>query len=124
MNGWSVFLRQTTVLCLLLAVALAVVLLTVKHQVQSLEEELGQLRRDVVVERQSYRVLQAEFALLTQPERLRHLSDRYLGLVPVEPRQLGDFASLDQPPTVLPAARFARKPADVRGVHVASRGQN
>ena len=96
MTGWSTFVRQATVLCMLLAVALGVVLLTVTHQVQGLEEELGSLRHGVAAEQQKMHVLQAEFSLLVEPERLRRLASAHLGLMPVEPVQLGTFATLDQ----------------------------
>jgi cell division protein FtsL len=95
MNGWSIFVRQATALCLLLAVALAVVMLTVAHQVQGLEEELGSLQRHISAEQQKMHVLQAEFTYLAEPERLRRLASAHLGLTPVEPGQLGSFATLD-----------------------------
>lgn len=96
MSGWSTFVRQATVLCLLLAVALAVVLLTVTHRVQGLEEELGSLRSGIVAEQEKIHVLQAEFSFLAEPERLRRLASTHLGLVPVEPGQLASFATLDE----------------------------
>ena len=113
MTGWSTFVRQATVLCMLLAVALGVVLLTVTHQVQGLEEELGSLRHGVTAEQQKMHVLQAEFSLLVEPERLRRLASAHLGLVPVEPVQLGSFAALDQvsPPASESTSGAARPPA-------------
>lgn len=95
MSGWSIFVRQATALCLLLAVALAVVMLTVAHQVQGLEEELGSLRRQIAAERQTLHVLHAEFSYLAEPERVRRLAGAHLGLSPVEPDQLQSFATLD-----------------------------
>lgn len=123
MTRWINFVRRTTVLSLLLAIGLAVVLLTVKHKVQRLEEELVRVSDALTKERQTIKILQAEFSLLTEPERLRRLASRYLSLVPVEPTQLGTFASLDQPvaivrPGVGNAPRHAAKaPA---AVHTAS----
>ena len=95
MSGWSTFARQATALCLLLAVALAAVLLTVTHRVRGLEEELGSLRTSITAEQQKIHVLQAEFSFLAEPERLRRLAATHLGLVPVEPGQLTSFAALD-----------------------------
>ncbi len=95
MNARSMFVRQTSILCFILAVALAVVLLTMKYEVQSLKDELGSLDREIVRERETIQVLHAEFAYLTQPERLHRLAGAYLGLVAVQPRQLTTFASLD-----------------------------
>jgi cell division protein FtsL len=126
MSGWSVFIRQTTATCLLLAVALAVILLTIKHQVRALNEELGSLNRQIVRERESIQVLQAEFAYLAQPERLRRLAVGHLGLAPSEPRQLATFASLDASLAALAAlpAKAPKQAQDSRaGVHVAQRNR-
>jgi cell division protein FtsL len=120
MNGWSIFVRQATALCLLLAVALAVVMLTVAHQVQGLEEELGSLRRKAMTEQQTTRVLQAEFSFLAEPERLRRLAGAHLGLVPVEPDQLASFATLDDALQV-PAADAVGAPSG-SAVHLARGG--
>ena len=96
MSGWSTFVRQATALCLLLAVALAVVLLTVTHRVQGLEEELGRVRSEIGAEQERMHVLQAEFSFLAEPERIRRLASAHLGLVPIEPDQLASFATLDE----------------------------
>jgi cell division protein FtsL len=128
MSGWSMFVRQATALFFILAVALALVLLTVKYEVQSLKDELGQLNREIVREREAIQVLHAEFAFLTQPDRLRRLSTQHLGLTPVEPRQLSTFAALDA--ALDRAAPADGKPQPKRGVgksdgavHFAARGR-
>ena len=122
MNGWPVFVRQTTILCLLLAVGLAVVLLALKHQVQQLSDELTALNRQYVEEQQAIRVLKAEFAYLSQPDRLRGLATQ-LGLVPVEPRQLATFATLDAVLAALPPEpKAAKQTASNRSsVHLVSK---
>jgi cell division protein FtsL len=98
MSGVSSLFKHTTVLFLLLAVGLALVLFSVKYQVQDLEEELGRLNREIAYERQATHVLKAEFSYLTDAERLRRLSDRFLDLEPVQPRQIGSFAALSAVP--------------------------
>jgi cell division protein FtsL len=98
MSGWSIMVRHTTVLFLVLAVGLALVLFSVKYQVQDLEEELGRLNREITTERQTAHVLRAEFSYLTDAERLRQLSDRFLDLEPVQPHQIGSFAALSASP--------------------------
>lgn len=105
MNRFAAFVRQTTVVCLLIAVGLAVVLLSIKHGVQQLEEDLATLRKGIAAEQETIRVLDAEFAFLTQPERLRRLATNHLGLVPVEPRQLLTFATLDNALNTVPAPK-------------------
>lgn len=94
MSPWSTVLRQTAVLFLLLGVGLAVVLFTVKHQVQALEKELGALNTDIAKEESAVRVLRAEFDVLTDAERLKKLSARHLDLAPLEPEQLASFSRL------------------------------
>lgn len=94
MSPWSTVFRQTAVLFLLLGVGLAVVLFTVKHQVQALEKELGSLNEDIGKEKSAVRVLRAEFDVLTDAERLKRLSARHLDLAPIEPEQLASFARL------------------------------
>lgn len=129
MNGWSIFVRQTTVLCLLLAVSLAVVLLALKHQVQQLSDQLGSLNREIVAEQESMQVLKAEFAYLTQPDRLRRLASQHLGLAPVEPRQLATFATLDNvlALSAAPAPSSAKGSKQTAGaqsaVHLAARAR-
>ncbi len=98
MRSWSSLVRHTTVLFLVLAVGLALVLFSVKYQVQGLEEEFSQLNREITAERQAVHVLRAEFSYLTDAERLRQLADRFLDLEPVQPHQLSSFAALSASP--------------------------
>lgn len=97
MKDSSTLLRQATLLCGLLAVALAVVLMAIKHQVRMLEDELDKLNGRIAFERQSVQVLTAEFNFFSGPERLKRLATAHLGLVPIETRQLATFAVLDAP---------------------------
>lgn len=98
MRSWSSLVRHTTVLFLVLAVGLALVLFSVKYQVQDLEEELALLNQEIASERQTVHVLRAEFSYLTDAERLRRLADRNLDLEPVQPHQIGSFAALSAGP--------------------------
>jgi hypothetical protein len=97
MNGWTSLMRHTTLLFLVLAVGLALVLFSVKYQVQDLEDELTEINERLASERTAIHVLRAEWSYLTQPDRLRRLSERYLHLTPLAPSQLGSFASLPIP---------------------------
>lgn len=96
MSPWSTVFRQTAVLFLLLGVALAAVLFTLKHQVQALEKELVQLNGTIAKEENAVRVLRAEFDVLTDADRLKRLSDRHLDLAPLEPAQMASFSRLRQ----------------------------
>jgi cell division protein FtsL len=122
MKSWSALMRQAAVLCGLLAVALGVVLMAVKYQVQALEEELAALNGQIARERQAIQVLKAEFSYLTEPDRLRRLASGHLGLAPIEPRQLATLATMEvpAPATESPAPGMPgaqpHRPAAVLGV--------
>jgi hypothetical protein len=61
---------------------------TVKHLVQSLDDELGSTRRKTIAEQKQIHDLSAEWTYLNQPELLSDLNRRYVGLVPVSPKQI------------------------------------
>lgn len=81
--------RQTTLLALLLAGLMSLALFMISYQVQDLESQLDAINRDIARDSRAMHVLQAEWAHLNDPERLRVLADRYLGLAPVATSQLG-----------------------------------
>ncbi len=89
-------MRHTTPLFLLLAGALSIALFSVKYQVQDLEEELVDLNRSIIDERQAIHVLKAEWSHLNNPERLGNLAGRHLGMKPVEPSQLSSFKDIER----------------------------
>ena len=94
MTGWSTVWKQTTVLFLVLAGGLALVLFSVKYKVQDLEEELTALNREIAYEHRAVHVLRAEFSHLVEARRLRRLATDHLHMEPIQPDQLGTFASL------------------------------
>jgi len=94
MTDWSTVWKQTTVLFLVLAGGLALVLFSVKYKVQDLEEELSALNRQISYEHRAVHVLNAEFSNLVEASRLRRLATEHLHMEPIQPDQLGTFASL------------------------------
>lgn len=87
-------IRHTTLLAILLAAALSIVLFGVKYQVQDLEQELTSIERGILAEERAIHVLRAEWAHLNDPERLRPLAEKYLGMGPVSAAQLGTLNNL------------------------------
>ncbi len=98
MTDWSTVWKQTTVLFLVLAGGLALVLFSVKYKVQDLEEELSSLNRQIAYEHRAVHVLNAEFSYLVDARRLRRLAAQHLDMEPIQPDQLGTFASLHEGP--------------------------
>ena len=114
-------MRHTTLLFLLLAGALSVALFSVKYQVQDLEEELIDLNKTIIGERQAIHVLQAEWSHLNNPERLGKLAERHLGMKPASPSQLASFKDVER--LQLPVDPEGEIPADLSIPAVSSTGQ-
>ncbi len=79
---------RSTVLWLSLAIVAGVGLFHVSYRVQSLEDELTQVNREIVRERETIHVLRAEWSYLNEPQRLAELSRRHLTLAPLSATQM------------------------------------
>ncbi len=117
MNGWASLSRQAAALCLLVATGLAVMLMAINYQIRDLEREIADLEKRIAADRQETRVLKAEFNFLTEPERLRRVSESVLGLVPLKPGQVHTFTTFESlGRDEDPLAQFLREEADVHAV--------
>lgn len=58
------------------------------------EAKLKRIERQIVAEQAKIKVLKADWALLTKPERLQELAARHLALAPVAAAQFTQLASL------------------------------
>ncbi len=107
-------IRLTTLIWLALASLAGVGLFQVKYRVQSLEQDLGQINRQILHDQEAIHVLGAEWSLLNEPARIADMSRRHLELTPFTAAQLAHFADLpdriapppatpENPTTVVPA---------------------
>lgn len=80
--------RPRAMLSLVLFVAAASGLYVVKYRVQAIQVEITALNKQLEQERESMRVVEAEWAYLSRPERIQRLSAEYLKLQPVQPSQM------------------------------------
>jgi cell division protein FtsL len=96
-------IRLTTLIWLALASLAGVGLFQVKYRVQSLEQDLGQINRQILRDQEAIHVLGAEWSLLNEPARLADMSRRHLELAPFTAAQLARFSDLP--------GRVARDPA-------------
>ncbi|MCO5730305.1 hypothetical protein [Rhizobium sp. SSA_523] len=85
--------------------ATALVTYTIKHKADLKLEEVHRLETEIKLERDTIDLLKADWALLTQPNRLHRLIAVYqseLNLVPTEPTQLAMPTELPMPKSLLP----------------------
>ena len=79
-------------------------------QVKSQHEKLDALKRDIGRERESIRVLKAEWSTLNQPERLQTLARKHLTLAPTGASHITVLAALPFRKTEAGAAAGATRP--------------
>lgn len=82
----------------------------VKYTVQDVQRDVASLERELNHERESLHLLNAEWAYLNRPERLRQLADRHLDLSPLDSRQIQHVG-------VLPAAYDETSGDDAALIH-------
>jgi hypothetical protein len=99
-------IRPFTCLCFLLACGAGLYLYQSKHRAQLLDREIEQTVHATEATRDQARLLNAEWMLLNDPERLRSLADQFLNLQTVKPPQFTTLADLDRrlPPVRSPDA--------------------
>ena len=85
----------TTTAWIVLPIVAGAGLYLLKMRVETQEQRLVALQKQIVDTRQSIHVLEAEWSYLNDPARLRDEADRLLSMRTVEPRQI---VSLDQVP--------------------------
>lgn len=86
-------IRWSTIVLLVLLSGLTGALFLVKHQVQNLERQVTQVEESVRSYRNNIRILQAEWTLLTSPQRLGGLP-RPDELAPLTGSQFKRFSDL------------------------------
>lgn len=89
-------MRTSSLVILLVAVAVGIGLFMVKYRVQDLEEQLVELNRSIARDRTAIRVLRAEWSHLNEPARLKALANRHLGMAPVPVETITTSAQMDQ----------------------------
>jgi cell division protein FtsL len=81
-------LKLRTVFIFGLAALLGALLLHSSQAVHNAENRLQQLQVSIEEERESIRVLEAEWQYLNNPERLEALAEQYLNVIPPSPEQM------------------------------------
>ncbi len=87
-------MKLATFIVIGFAIALGVVLFQVKYRVAALEVELARIHQAIHDKQEAVKVFNAEWSYLTEPQRLQHLSDKFLGLKPMQPTQIVSMAEV------------------------------
>jgi cell division protein FtsL len=61
---------------------------THEHQTRQLERKIAHFERDIDAERETIKLLQAEWSSLIKPTRLQSIADETLDFVPMKPEQI------------------------------------
>ena len=86
--------RTSIVVWLVVAGVAALGLFHVKHEVQTVEEELLRVERAILAHQEAIHVLEAEFAYRTQTTRIARQARDHLKLAPLEPHSFVGFDDL------------------------------
>jgi len=119
-------IRPLTLVTLFAAAGAGLHVYNSKHEVALLDRELRSIAKSIEEAETRTQALQAEWAWLTEQERLRGLAQRYLALEPMQPSQFLRMAEAERrlPPVTAydgPTALFAaREPAAPPGTTVIS----
>jgi hypothetical protein len=103
-------IRMGTAVWLALVAASGYAMFHIKYEVMKLEDQLTRVNRQIAANRESTRVLGAEWSFLNQPDRLNRLAKRYLSLGPIATAQIGSIETLPRRSPVPPAAVAAAAP--------------
>jgi len=111
-------MRPVTFWTAFLAVLLAFGLYSLAHDVQRLQRQTGEVRRQIAQESQALQTLKAEWSYLNRPDRLQALvaaNQAALGLVQSLPHQTASFAALWQRSEILARALEGQAATQPRG---------
>lgn len=67
---------------------IVLVLYDIKYSVHSAQKETARLETELVKQRQRLQMLKLEWAMLTRPERIAALTNKYLSLKPLSTKQV------------------------------------
>jgi cell division protein FtsL len=69
-------------------------LYSLEHSTRGIERQVAKLKSGIIDERESIKLLNAEWSSLTRPERLQKLAEEQLKLQPMTANQVVDVADL------------------------------
>ena len=104
-------LRGFNIVLVIVALTLGFVLYSLEHRIGAGEHKIARLKHEVAEERESIRLLQAEWSHLSRPSRIERLAREHAGMEPLSPGQVMSRAELGRLPD-RPAPNPAESPDD------------
>ena len=89
-------MRYTQFAMIAVTFAGSVALYALKYDTGKEAAANASLRAEIAREREAIRILDAEWSLLNQPDRLQKLAKRHLKLVPLLPKQIVNFSDIPE----------------------------
>ena len=114
-------LKTFDVLLVVIMLAAAAWTFSQKYQAEAVEHEVMLLDRKIALERETIKLLEADWSLMNQPNRLEELAKAFEGdlrLRPTQPEQIVEPNQLPAPPVQLlpePSATSPQKFASAAG---------
>ena len=105
-------LRAFNIALVVVVLALAFVLYSLEHRMRAGERAVSRLTGEIREERETIRLLDAEWSFLTRPARLERLAREHAGMVPLTPPQVVPKAELAGRVPERPAPNPAESPDD------------
>jgi hypothetical protein len=90
--------RTTDVVLFCAMVGAAAFTYITKHEAENTLDRIREIQRKIVFERDSIDVLKADWALLTQPNRIQMLADRFQSELKLDNVEAHQIATIDQLP--------------------------
>lgn len=87
-------IRRSTVVVVLIALAMGLALFKLKYKMMFLEQQSHQIKKSIQENQEALHVLRAEWAYLNDPQRLQQLAEKYLDIKPLQSKQLILFAEI------------------------------
>lgn len=87
-------MRLSSMMWVVVVVCAASLLYSVKYRVQAMDEEIAAIRTQIAAERKAIHVLNAEWAYLSRPERVRELAEKHLKMHSMDGKQMLEVADV------------------------------
>lgn len=87
-------MRLSSMIWVVVVVCAAGLLYSVKYRVQAMDEQIAGIRSQISDERAAIHVLNAEWAFLTRPERIRLLAEKHLKMDSMDGKQMLELADV------------------------------